>query len=475
MSSESLLNKIFEFVDQNEEKYISLLREAVAIKSVSASKCDREEVVRMIHWFADKLKAENASVEFADIGEQTFSDGDKLPLPPVLLGDLGTDPKKKTVLVYGHLDVQPASKSDGWDTEPFELTEIDGKLYGRGATDDKGPVLCWLNAINAFHTLGIELPVNIKFCFEGMEESGSEGLDDLVESKKDTFFKNTDYVCISDNYWLGLNKPCITYGLRGLSYFGIEVECACKDLHSGVYGGTVHEAMFDLAALLSSLVDENGKILIPGIMDDVKPVTEEERKLYEPIDFDCSVYRDEIGCNQLRQQKKEDILMSRWRYPSLSIHGIEGAFSEPGAKTVIPKKVIGKFSIRLVPDQHPAKIEKLVIDYLNAQFAKRKSPNSMRAFMYSGGRPWLADVNHHNFRSAQRAIKQVFDVEPDFIREGGSIPVTLTFEEVLQKSVMLLPIGAADDGAHSQNEKIDRRNYINGIKVLAAYLVEVAK
>lgn len=170
---------------------------------------------------------------------QTLPDGTILGLPPVLLATLGDDSAKKTVLVYGHLDVQPALKSDGWDTEPFELVEKDGKLFGRGATDDKGPVLGWIHALQAYKAINADIPVNLKFVFEGMEESGSEGLDDLVFSLKDTFLKNVDYCVISDNYWLGKSKPCLTYGLRGVCYFFIEIECAQKDLHSGVFGGTV--------------------------------------------------------------------------------------------------------------------------------------------------------------------------------------------------------------------------------------------
>lgn len=157
----------------------------------------------------------------------------------MLLGTLGNDPNKKTVLVYGHLDVQPALITDGWDTDPFVLTEKDGKLYGRGATDDKAPVLGWIHALQAYKGINSEIPVNLKFVFEGMEESGSEGLDDLIFSLKDTFLKGVDYCVISDNYWLGKTKPCLTYGLRGVCYFFIEVECAKKDLHSGVFGGTV--------------------------------------------------------------------------------------------------------------------------------------------------------------------------------------------------------------------------------------------
>ena len=162
-----------------------------------------------------------------------------MDLPPVLFAHLGKDPSKKTVMIYGLLDVQPALVEDGWDTEPFVLTEKNDRLYGRGSTDDKGPVLGWLHAIEAFQQTGQSLPVNLKFCLEGMEESGSEGLEELLFKEKDGFMSGVDFVCISDNYWLGKNKPCLTYGLRGLCYFFIEVECATKDLHSGVFGGSM--------------------------------------------------------------------------------------------------------------------------------------------------------------------------------------------------------------------------------------------
>ncbi|KAG0714539.1 Cytosolic non-specific dipeptidase [Chionoecetes opilio] len=168
-------------------------------------------------------------------------------------------------------------------------------------------------------------------------------------------------------------------------------------------------------------------------------------------------------------------LMARWRYPSLSLHGIEGAFSEPGAKTVIPRKVIGKFSIRIVPNQTPESVSKVTVDYLNKQWEKRGSPNKMKASFFHGGRCWMSDPNHANYEAGRRATKLVYGVEPDLTREGGSIPVTLVLQEVTGKNVMLLPMGACDDGAHSQNEKIDIRNYIEGTKLMAAYLHEVAQ
>ena len=472
------LDAVFASVDQRKQEWIDLLAESVAIKSVSALPETRDEVFRMVHWFADLLKAEGADLEICDVGSQTLPDGRILPLPPIILGKLGSDPRKKTLLVYGHLDVQPAAREDGWDTEPFVLTEKDGKLFGRGATDDKGPVLAWLAAIRTLRRLGLEIPVNLKFCFEGMEESGSEGLDELIEKRKEDFFNGVDFVCISDNYWLGKRKPCLTYGLRGIAYFFVEIESSTRDLHSGVFGGTIHEAMADLVSILSQLIDKDGKILIPGIMDAVVPLSPEEEALYESIDFDLEDYKQEVGVQRLLASVegcKKKTLMSRWRNPSLSIHGIQGAFDGDGAKTVIPRRVVGKFSIRLVPNQTPEGVERQVLAYIDKLFQARKSPNRMKAHMFHGGRPWMADPKSSNFQAGAAAMRRVFGVDPDFTREGGSIPVTTSFQEATGKDVLLLPIGSSDDGAHSQNEKIDVRNYIQGIKVLAAYLFEVGK
>ena len=194
-------------------------------------------------------------------------------------------------------------------------------------------------------------------------------------SKPNEFLSDVDFFCISDNYWLGKTKPCLTYGLRGLAYFELTLQCSTQDLHSGVLGGTVHEAMTDLIALLNTLVDSaTGKITIEGVMDDVKPISEKEIELYKDIDFDMDAYKDSSKVrgvsDKLLHLNKIDLLMSRWRNPSLSIHGIEGAFADTGAKTVIPSKVIGKFSMRLVPDQKPEQIEKVVTEHLKKEFQK---------------------------------------------------------------------------------------------------------
>ncbi|CAG0898012.1 unnamed protein product [Cyprideis torosa] len=460
------MDKVLAYVEEHKADFIQNLKEAVAIQSVSAWPQKRPEIKKMLEWAGSRLESFGAEIEYANIGSQTLPDGDVIPLPPVLLGSLGNDPAKVTLVLYGHLDVQPASKSDGWDTEPFELTEKDGKLFGRGASDDKGPVLGWIHVIEAFKNTGVDLPVNLKFVFEGMEESGSEGLDDLLEQRSSSFFKGVDYVCISDNYWLGTEKPCLTYGLRGNVYFFIEVECADKDLHSGVFGGVVHEAMADLVYLMNQLLGMDGKILIPGVYDTVAPLTKEEEELYEKMDFDPEKLRSDIGCKCLNNEgKKEAVLMAKMRNPTLSLHGIEGAFSDAGCKTVIPRKVIGKFSLRIVPNQTVEGITKLTEDYINSLWEARKSPNKMKVKMVHGGPHWLTDPFGPQFQAGVKATKRVYGVEPDLTREGGSIPVTLTLQRVSGKSVMLLPMGAADDGAHSQNEKIDVRNYIMGVNM----------
>jgi Cys-Gly metallodipeptidase DUG1 len=467
------LDGYFQKVDALSDSFIERLRQAVAIPSVSSEAARRPDVVRMGQFLADELTKLGASVELRPLGKQHGTD---LDLPPVVLARYGNDKNKRTILVYGHYDVQPAEKSDGWDTEPFELTvKEDGRMCGRGATDDKGPVLGWLNAIEAHQAAGIDFPVNLLMCFEGMEEYGSDGLDDLINAEGKKFFADADAVCISDNYWLGTEKPCLTYGLRGCNYYSIEVWGPGADLHSGVFGGTAQEPMTDLVRIMSSLVDTDGKILIPGIAEQVAPVTAEEEGLYDDIAFTMETLHDSLGSKTTIFDDKKRTLMARWRYPSLSLHGIEGAFSAPGAKTVIPAKVIGKFSIRTVPDMDIDKTNEVVCRYVEEVHKKLGSKNSLKVYPQHCGKWWVASPNHWNFSAAAKATERVWGVKPDFTREGGSIPVTLTFEQATGKNVLLLPMGSSTDGAHSINEKLDKRNYIEGIKLLGAYLHYVAE
>lgn len=240
--------------------------------------------------------------------------------------------------------------------------------------------------------------------------------------------------------------------------------------------------------IMSQLVTVDGQILIPGIAELVAPLTKEEDDLYDKIDFCVDTFQNETGSHGLITDSKKGLLQNRWRYPALSLHGVEGAFSQPGAKTVIPAKVIGKFSLRIVPHMTPEATDKLVNSYLESLWAKRNSPNKFKVTSGHGGMPWVADFRDANFSAGSRAIERgspgvqssnnylfsVYGMTPDFTREGGSIPVTLTIQNLTKSPVMLLPIGASDDMAHSQNEKINRENFVKGMKVLAAYLFELA-
>merc|ERR1712051_475797 len=228
---------------------------------------------------------------------------------------------------------------------------------------------------------------------------------------------------------------------------------------------------------MNQLVDEEGNILVEGLMDSVAPLTEEEKAKYVDIDFDVEEFRGDIGTpgRLMHGADKVKTLMARWRYPSLSLHGVQGAFDGTGAKTVIPRKVIGKFSIRIVPNQTPESVEKVVLKYLDKKWAERGSTNTMKASLFHGGRCWVSDPDHPNYLAGRRATKTVYGVEPDLTREGGSIPVTLSLQEATGKNVILLPMGRCDDGAHSQNEKINVQNYIKGTKLLGAYMHELGQ
>ncbi|XP_043923053.1 cytosolic non-specific dipeptidase-like isoform X2 [Protopterus annectens] len=463
---------VFQYIDANQEKFVQRLKEWVVIKSDSSDPSLRNEVHKMMEITAELIKTLGGTAELVDIGLQQLPSGETLKLPSVVLGQIGQDPDKPTLCIYGHTDVQPARKEDGWDTDPYTLTEINGNLYGRGASDDKGQILPWINAAEALQSQ--ELPVNFKFLIEGMEEVGSDGLAELIMKRNQTFFSDVDYIVLADTAWIS-EKPALTYGARGNCYFLVEVECANRDLHSGSYGGVIHEAMTDLIALLDSLTNSSGHILIPGINEAVAALTDEETKLYSGISFDHEEFRNKIGAQELRQKNKEDVLLQRWRYPSLTIHGIEGAFSGAGTKTVIPAKVIGKFSIRQVPDMDPLQVEKQVIEYLDKKFAELKSPNKMKTTMVIGAKPWLTDPNNKAFHAGRKASKRAFGVEPDLIRVGGTIPIATTLEDVTGKNLIMMPLGGPYDAAHGQNEKISRYNYIEGTKFAAAYAQEFAK
>ncbi|XP_060133910.1 beta-Ala-His dipeptidase [Zootoca vivipara] len=473
LNSTSLEDQLFQYIDDHQEKFVETLKEWVAVESDSIQPAQRSEVIRMVKKAESRLQDLGANVMLVDMPVQQVLDGPDISLPPVILAELGEDPLKPTVCFYGHVDVMPAKKSDGWETEPYNLTEIGGNLYGRGATDNKGPVLAWIHAVSAFKELRKDLPVNLKFLIEGMEEAISTGLEEVIEREKEQFFSNVDYIVISDNTWLSTEKPALTYGTRGNAGFTVEVQGGERDLHSGALGGIVQEPMSDLIALLGSLVDSSGHILIPGIYDGVANFTEEEKKLYEPIEFDLEQYKFNVGVKKFLYDTKEEILSHLWRFPSLSIHGIEGAFHEKGIKTVIPSRVIGKFSIRLVPHMNLSTVQ--LERYLEKVFSKRNSPNKLTVIAAEGALPWVTNINDPQYKAAAKAIQRVFKKDPDMIRDGSTIPIAQMLQAITKKSVMMFPIGAVDDGEHSQKEKISRKNYIDGTKVFSSFLLEISK
>ncbi|KAJ7181497.1 hypothetical protein C8R43DRAFT_1093229 [Mycena crocata] len=460
------------YVDASAEAFIARLKRAVAIPSISVHHT----------WLNKELRNVGVTTKLVDMGSHVM-EGETLPLPPVILGRIGNDSLKKTVLFYGHFDVQPAALSDGWRSEPFVLTqEADGRMVGRGSSDDKGPVLGWINVLQWHYEHGKELPVNMCFCFEGMEESGSEGLDELFEKEKHGWFKDVD---CSDSYWLNTRPPAITYRLRGIVYFSLTVSDPARDLHSGEFGRAVHEPMTDLIAAMSRLVAPDGSILVSCVDDLVPPPHEDERAIYEKLDYSLADLEATVGASIALSDDKATVLMGRMRFPSLSVHGIEGAFSGPGSKTVIPAKVMGKFSIRsaLVPPQTPDNVIPLVSAYVEREFAKLNTKSNMLFSEYKStqkldvigtGEPWLDDMTHWNYTAAIRATEAVYDKAPELTREGGAIPVTLTFANALGANVVLLPMGRGDDGAHSTNEKLDRSNFIQGTKLLGSYVYEIA-
>lgn len=277
---------------------------------------------------------------------------------------------------------------------------------------------------------------------------------------------------------MGVEGPCITYGARGSLPYEIIVTGGTRDLHSGDHGGAIKEPLDDLLWILGSLKGPQGFIAdgIPGVMEDVMERSPEEGEAYSQMNFSLEGYRNGSGMPfLLYPESKEDTLMARWRYPSLTVHGVEGAWAETGFNTVIPSRVRGKFSVRIVPNQNADKVGSVLESWLRAKWEERHSPHRFEVKPLKFARPWLGERNHWNFRAATAAVKRIYGQDPQYIRGGGSIPVIIVLEELTGKNVVLIPMGQSDDAAHGQNEKISIRNYIQGTKVFAAYFMELGK
>ncbi|KAH7012996.1 peptidase family M20/M25/M40 [Ilyonectria destructans] len=462
-------------VDHLEDRFIDRLRRAVEIPSISANGERRSDVFKASELIAAEMQSLGIDVKLKSLGKEPGTD---LELPPLVLGRYGRGLAKPTVLVYCHYDVQPAAIEDGWKHDPFQLTiEQDGRLCGRGTSDDKGPLVAWLNMIEAFQKCGGEVPANLIFCFEGMEESGSAGLRAALEEEASEFFADVDVVCITDSIWAGNMQPSISRGLRGVLFYILAITGAKQDAHSGIFGGQISEPMTDMVKIMSTLVDSNGKLLIPGIYDNVVPVTDAERELYQNMKISNEDLDGGLGGRNLHQDVASN-LISRYvarRMPALSIHRIESTTAGEGATTSIPAGLRGKFSIRTVPNMKAADVDNLVHEHIRGEFKRLESKNSLNLVCVHQSDWFYEDVNHWNYGAGVNAIETVWKTKPDFTCEGGSIPVALDFKEILRKSVLLLPVGRPTDGAHSINEKLDKLNYVNSAKVYGTYLDELCR
>ncbi|KAJ4169103.1 hypothetical protein NW754_011035 [Fusarium falciforme] len=321
-------------------------------------------------------------------------------------------------MIYSHYDVQPASLQDGWDHDPWALTESNEVLHGRGTSDDKGPLVNWLNMLEAFQDANQEVPVNLAFFLEGMEENGSVGFGAALEDEANQFLSDVDAVCLTDVAWASNTQPTIPRGLRGVLFYRITIRGAQEDAHSGLFGGAISEPMTDMVTILSSLVDSQGKLLIPGIHDAVLEVTDEERESYEKLPLTPEALDGGIRGRLVHAMKAETII-SKWRKPSLSLHRIENLKPGPGATTSIPAALVGKFSIRTVPQMEAIEVDALVRQHIESRFEQLQSKNDLDIECVHQSDWFYEDVNHWNYQAAIKAIERTWGVTPPITCEGG--------------------------------------------------------
>ncbi len=448
--------KVIDFIHTNRDRYVTELKDYLAIPSISALPEHQGDVQRCAEWTA----AEMTRVGLENV--KTI----ETPGNPVVYGDWLHAEGAPTILFYGHYDVQPVDPLDLWETPPFEATVRDGEIYARGSADDKGQVFMHFKAIEAHMKQHGKLPVNIRVIIEGEEEVGSKNLDAFIKANKSML--GADVVVISDSAMFDRGVPSICYGLRGLVYFQIDVRGSNSDLHSGIFGGSVANPAMVLAQMLAKMRDNSGRIKVPGFYDDVRELTQAERDEWKKLPWNDKRYMKELGAPKLFGESGYTTLERRWGRPTLEVNGLLSGFTGEGAKTVLPAVSMAKVSMRLVPDQHPDKIAELFEAYVESISPKTVDVKVTRMH---GGKPWMADFDNTYVRAAGRAIEQGFGKAPVFCREGGSIPVVATFQEELGIPSVLFGVGLPDENAHAPNEKLDLSNFHNGI-VASAILYE---
>ncbi|MBP6715412.1 MAG: dipeptidase [Acidobacteria bacterium] len=451
--------KVIDFIQTNRDKYISELKQYLAIPSISALPEHAGDVQRCAEWSAE---------EMTRIGLQNVR-LETTPGNPIVYGEWLGAPGAQTILFYGHYDVQPVDPVELWDSPPFEATVRDGEIFARGAADDKGQVFMHFKAIEAHLKQNGALPCNIKVILEGEEEVGSVNLDTFVRANRELL--KCDVVVISDSAMFDRGVPSICYSLRGLVYFQIDVRGTSSDLHSGVFGGAVANPNMVLAQILTAMKDRSGRIKITGFYDDVRELSQEERDAWKKLPFNEKQYRKNLGAPKLFGETGYTTLERVWGRPTFEVNGILGGFTGEGAKTVIPAVAMAKVSMRLVPNQDPDKIAELFQKYV-----EEVAPPTVevKVTRMHGGKPWITEYDNPFVQAAGRAIEQGFGKSPVFCREGGSIPVVSTFQEELQVPAVLFGVGLPDENAHAPNEKLDLTNFHNGIVASAILYDEIA-
>jgi acetylornithine deacetylase/succinyl-diaminopimelate desuccinylase-like protein len=454
------MDKVIDFINVNRERYVEELKALLAIPSISALPEHAGDVRRCAEWCGEEMRR---------IGLQNVR-LIETPGNPVVYGDWLGAPGAPTILFYGHYDVQPVDPLGLWESPPFEGTVRDGEIYARGSADDKGQVFMHMKAVEAHLKQAGRLPLNIKFILEGEEEVGSEHLDDFIKSHQDDL--KADVVVISDSAMFARGVPSICYGLRGLVYFQIDLRGSSTDLHSGSFGGAVANPAFVLCQMIAQMKDRSGRVKIPGFYDAVKPLQEEERQAWASLPYNEKKYRKDFGIPKLAGETGFTTLERTWARPTLEVNGLLSGFTGEGAKTVLPAVAMAKISMRLVPDQDPNTIAELFHAYV-LQLAPKTV--EVKVTRMHGGKPWMTSFDNRFVQAAGRAIEKGFGRTPIFTREGGSIPVVSTFQEVLGLPSVLFGVGLPDENAHAPNERLDLTNFHNGV-IASAYLYdEVAR
>lgn len=447
------MQNIKEYVETNKQRFLDELFELLRFPSVSADQKYAGDVRRTAEFVAQKLR--DAGADNVEVCETAGH--------PIVYGEKITDPSKPTVLVYGHYDVQPADPLELWETPPFEPTVRDGKIFARGACDDKGQFYMHVKAFELMLKQG-DLPTNIKFMIEGEEEVGSSNLGIFVKANKDRL--KADVVLISDTAMISLENPSLETGLRGLSYLEVEVIGPNRDLHSGVYGGAVANPATILAKMIASLHDENNHITIPGFYDDVAVLSEAERKALNEAPYDEEEYKKDLGVKALWGEKGYSTIERTGIRPTLEVNGIWGGYIGEGAKTVLPSKANAKISMRLVPNQKSEDITRLFMDHI-----QKIAPDYVKVKVspHHGGEPVVTPTDSIAYKAAEKAIEESFGKKPIPTRGGGSIPIVALFEQELGLKTVLFGFGLDSDNLHSPNEKYDIANYFKGIETIPLF------